>query len=222
MKAIETRYKGYRFRSRLEARWAVFFDKVGLEWVYEPEGFDLGDAGWYLPDFRIPEWRDTYIEVKPTLPTPEELYKFLKLAQGMAGSEQRGFESQVMLCGTPGVPHLQVKDGKVHIGGGYMALTATGKHGDEHGPFIDISCFAMTSGGTNLDIWPMYFRRLSGATISPVNLHGSEEHLFGLTLFHGPIPRIYVGSGVQYDAPLLKHAYEAARSARFEHGETPR
>jgi hypothetical protein len=25
-KAIETHYKGYRFRSRLEARWAVFFD----------------------------------------------------------------------------------------------------------------------------------------------------------------------------------------------------
>ena len=26
IKAIETYYKGYRFRSRLEARWAVFFD----------------------------------------------------------------------------------------------------------------------------------------------------------------------------------------------------
>lgn len=26
IKAIDTYYKGYRFRSRLEARWAVFFD----------------------------------------------------------------------------------------------------------------------------------------------------------------------------------------------------
>ncbi|MCB6994492.1 hypothetical protein LI177_13475 [bacterium 210820-DFI.6.37] len=26
LKAIQTEYKGYRFRSRLEARWAVFFD----------------------------------------------------------------------------------------------------------------------------------------------------------------------------------------------------
>lgn len=25
---IETEYKGYRFRSRLEARWAVFFDTL--------------------------------------------------------------------------------------------------------------------------------------------------------------------------------------------------
>ena len=51
LKAIETRYKGYRFRSRLEARWAVYFDTLGYEWEYEKEGYDLGDAGWYLPDF---------------------------------------------------------------------------------------------------------------------------------------------------------------------------
>ena len=31
-KAIETKYKGFRFRSRLEARWAVFFDALGIEW----------------------------------------------------------------------------------------------------------------------------------------------------------------------------------------------
>ena len=52
IKAIETVYNGYRFRSRLEARWAVFFDALGLEYEYEPEGFSLG-AGGYLPDFRL-------------------------------------------------------------------------------------------------------------------------------------------------------------------------
>jgi len=41
VRPIETKYKGYRFRSRLEARWAVFFDTLGLKWWYEPEGFDL-------------------------------------------------------------------------------------------------------------------------------------------------------------------------------------
>ena len=35
---IETIYKGYRFRSRLEARWAVFMDACGADWEYEPEG----------------------------------------------------------------------------------------------------------------------------------------------------------------------------------------
>src|SRR5690554_2670423 len=53
IKAIETGYKGYRFRSRLEARWAVYFDALGLEWDYEPEGFHLSDGRMYLPDFRV-------------------------------------------------------------------------------------------------------------------------------------------------------------------------
>jgi hypothetical protein len=35
---------GYRFRSRLEARWAVFFDVAGIPWQYEPEGFDLSSV----------------------------------------------------------------------------------------------------------------------------------------------------------------------------------
>lgn len=52
---IETVYKGYRFRSRLEARWAVFFDVMGIKWEYEPEGFELSDGSLYLPDFYLTE-----------------------------------------------------------------------------------------------------------------------------------------------------------------------
>ena len=44
LRAIQTEYKGYRFRSRLEARWAVFFDTLGVKWEYEPEGYDLGNG----------------------------------------------------------------------------------------------------------------------------------------------------------------------------------
>jgi len=64
IKAIETAYKGYNFRSRLEARWAVFFDTLGIEWEYEFEGYDLGEEGYYLPDFWLPQI-DCWIEVKP-------------------------------------------------------------------------------------------------------------------------------------------------------------
>lgn len=53
VKAIETEYAGYRFRSRLEARWAVFFDALGIEWEYEPQGYTLKDGTNYLPDFYI-------------------------------------------------------------------------------------------------------------------------------------------------------------------------
>lgn len=67
VKAIETRYAGCRFRSRLEARWAVFFDALGVTWEYEPEGFEL-PSGRYLPDFRIHlKKQDRWFEVKPPL-----------------------------------------------------------------------------------------------------------------------------------------------------------
>jgi hypothetical protein len=66
IKAIETEYRGYRFRSRLEWRWALFFDSVGLRWEYEPEGFEF-DGTRYLPDFWLPDFENgCYVEVKPT------------------------------------------------------------------------------------------------------------------------------------------------------------
>lgn len=92
IKAIETVYKGYRFRSRLEARWAVLFDSLGLKWEYEKEGFDLGDAGWYLPDFWIPELMDMVIEIKPNTPTGSEIRKCDALAWE---------ENMIMIVGSP-------------------------------------------------------------------------------------------------------------------------
>ena len=78
LKAIETVYNGYRFRSRLEARWAVFFDALGVKYEYEKEGYDL-DGTWYLPDFRLPEL-ERWIEIKGQYPTKEEINKMLALA----------------------------------------------------------------------------------------------------------------------------------------------
>jgi hypothetical protein len=46
--AIPTLYNGVQFRSRLEARWAAFFDLCKWKWEYEP--IDLN--GW-IPDFRV-------------------------------------------------------------------------------------------------------------------------------------------------------------------------
>ena len=81
LKAIETVYNGYRFRSRLEARWAVFFDAMDVEYQYEPEGFDLGDGVWYLPDFWLPHI-ETWVEIKPTeLDSHEQQKAYLLSAQ---------------------------------------------------------------------------------------------------------------------------------------------
>lgn len=67
MKAIETKYNGYFFRSRTEARWAVFFDTIGYKWQYEDEGYSLNNGRWYLPDFKLflPNDKIFYAEVKP-------------------------------------------------------------------------------------------------------------------------------------------------------------
>lgn len=95
IKPIQTRYKGYHFRSRLEARWAVLFDALGIEWEYEPEGFDLGDLGYYLPDFYLPQTRH-YVEVKRN-------GGFDNLAIGKCVALSMLLKCRVLLCeGTPG------------------------------------------------------------------------------------------------------------------------
>jgi len=63
LKIIETLYRGCRFRSRTEARWAVFFDALSMSWVYEKEGYDLGQEGYYLPDFWLTEL-NCFVEIK--------------------------------------------------------------------------------------------------------------------------------------------------------------
>ena len=67
IQAIETSYKSYKFRSRLEARWGVFFDAMGYKWEYEPEGYKLSDGTFYLPDFKIvsPQGIVNWYDVKP-------------------------------------------------------------------------------------------------------------------------------------------------------------
>ena len=82
MKAIETAYDGYRFRSRLEARWAVFFNTLGISYEYEKEGFDL-DGTYYLPDFWLPEQK-CWIEVKGQEPTKKEIEKCQHLSKALA------------------------------------------------------------------------------------------------------------------------------------------
>ena len=48
IKSKPTLYQGVRFRSRLEARWACFFNLAGWKWSYEP----MHLLGW-TPTFRV-------------------------------------------------------------------------------------------------------------------------------------------------------------------------
>lgn len=76
IKVIENEYKGYKFRSRLEARWAVFFEEMGFEWRYlKPKKVEA-----YLPDFFLPE-RNTWIEISQKTPKAEDLRKYEAFAE---------------------------------------------------------------------------------------------------------------------------------------------
>lgn len=72
-------YRGLTFRSRLEARWAMVFDELGLSFEYEPKAFET-PAGWYLPDFHLPDL-GLWVEIKPKAPDVDEEIKFQSLAK---------------------------------------------------------------------------------------------------------------------------------------------
>jgi len=78
MKAIETWYDGIRFRSRAEAREAVFLNHIGVNWRYEHQGFADDDVA-YLPDFWLPDLH-VFLEVKGEYPDHEAIAKAEALA----------------------------------------------------------------------------------------------------------------------------------------------
>lgn len=96
IKPIETVYAGYRFRSRLEARWAVVFNSMNLQFEYEQEGFELGSGLRYLPDFFLPTL-GVHAEVKPRsgLVSEADLRKLVTFSVD-------GDKPTLLIVGTPG------------------------------------------------------------------------------------------------------------------------
>lgn len=109
--AIQTNYKGYRFRSRLEARWAVFFDALSLDWEYETEGFELQSGEWYLPDFFFPQI-GMYGEVKPNHDR-EECERAAKKCGQLAQATRKPV---LLLFGVPTHAGVWAADCNFHMG----------------------------------------------------------------------------------------------------------
>lgn len=143
IKSIETHYCGYRFRSRLEARYAIFFNSLGIKWEYEFEGFVLPNGDCYLPDFYLPTFNGgMFVEVKPKELTTEEREKCWQLCVGL--------ETNVWLAvGVPSLKCYEVfywNDGKPIKGDGIpnadqaefenrmFAMSAYGKTGEMVNP----------------------------------------------------------------------------------------
>lgn len=190
IKAIETVYNGYRFRSRLEARWVVFFDTLGIRYEYEPEGYDLGEAGWYLPDFWLPDFQ-AWLEVKGVSPSVEEQEKCAALFQGsdyaaLMGIGEPCYGSLMLYC----------NDTNNSGGGeGWWKKCRWTKHSDDvrHPDFPDPTYIAVAVHRPDTCL-----------------LDGNWESLKYI------IPQVFLVE-VHW---LIWKAAEAARQARFEHGES--
>ena len=196
MKAIETRAFGYRFRSRLEARWAVFFDSLRVQWEYEPEGFDLSGVP-YLPDFRVTTGDLVFwYEVKPRGTNSCE--KFTRFSD----------------------------------------LLDNARWNDEYSPIVESRLLRGDPfdvfGSNNLcprcgdEVEPEWFDGEWGFLCHPCDMvtacgSGNPTELgFAGTGFY-PRKGWIMTSNIElrYMYSKIQVACEAARSARFEHGETP-
>ena len=93
IRSFPTVYKGRQYRSRLEARWAAFFDLLGWNAEYEP--FDLGS---WSPDFLLhAQGFDIFVEVKPITEFDQAVAAKMETAFMGAGDE---FEGNLLLLGT--------------------------------------------------------------------------------------------------------------------------
>ena len=88
---IPTVYGGIRYRSRLEARWAAFFDLVHWDYIYEP-----ADLGKWSPDFLLlPGPARGLVEVKPITSFDVET-----AARMATAARKANFDGALMLLGT--------------------------------------------------------------------------------------------------------------------------
>ena len=204
IKPIETQYNGYRFRSRLEARWAVFFDSLGINYEYEKEGYDLGfnditnETVYYLPDFYLPEY-NYWVEIKSTKGlNDEELVKLEKFSLKLTNNSNLG--TLIVLIGEPYFGKYIAES--VLRGSMWGICPLTEK--------LDLYIPGSWPGEETIDCNECksrcsLYRNPSGGKNKNGRYHG------GICFSKKPFSI--------FEHPDIIKAYQAARSARFEFGE---
>jgi len=186
IKPIETLYRGYKFRSRLEARWAVFFDTLGFKYEYEKEGFELSTGERYLPDFYLPEDK-LWVEVKGDQPNS----KYVKMLKSF--SDQLG-SALLLAVGIPGENQIQI-----------LAYDTCDSGAGNYDGYVDI--VAAKKG------------RLQLVTCSDSRVVW-DRTIYSDEFFECDLDVSYLPNRVMFHS--VAKAVDAAKSARFEFGETPR
>lgn len=203
MNAIETRYANCRFRSRLEARYAVFFTRLGIQWQYEPEGYAL-EIGPYLPDFFLPRF-GVYVEIKPTWETARPFCKVLRSFRDEVGAILLFVGTPVEVVEAGGRPRIQR----------YCHWTGAGL-------LFCVECCDSSGGSAELEAFlgadrdhEAVLNVLAWKDRTLYRCHNMVETIKRAIVCQSP-----EGRDMAIYAPYSA-AIEAARSARFEHGETP-
>lgn len=202
IKAIETKYKGCRFRSRLEARYAVLFDALGMEWNYEPEGFELEHYGRYLPDFYLPQI-DMWAEVKAKPFDINERNKAFALSSGTN-------KPVIQLTSMPEPQYFAFADVKIAIGSRMKGYEDFYFADDFVNWYLSVNNFEKTESSLQDALaWDVrYYQNKYG---KPHPSHFKN----GLMVYPG---ERFVFNTVGHE---MIHAITAARSARFEFLEFP-
>ncbi|MFE2283880.1 hypothetical protein ACFXDJ_06880 [Streptomyces sp. NPDC059443] len=218
--AIETRYAGCRFRSRLEARWAVLFDTLGVRWEYEPQGFTIprhgGGSTPYLPDFYLPQC-GTWVEVKGSeAALDRDLME--DAARALPRDEDGPYPVLLLLGPVPEAPAARASfagRSPWRPNWGWLGLSGEGdpRGREDAGHGFDVRDFYYGFNGS-ADAHCLSEMDISGPAALSRWRHWGEDPDF-LTPYDGWFEETDT-AGRQN---RVRAAYEAARGARFEHGE---
>lgn len=204
VRAIETEYRGHLFRSRLEARWAVFFDHMQIQWKYEPEGFTDGVER-YLPDFMLPDV-GCWVEVKGSHDGLVASWDKM-VAFATALPPETGPEPCLLILGDVPEPDGQV----IH-----WAMDA--RPGMSWAGFS----FQRTARGVDpiLNLFAIRASRHMGMVASLLGSDARTHTQMGDAVDYTKAFSIRCGGRGGF--PLISQCYRAARAARFDHGADPR
>jgi|WetSurSiteA1Bulk_404760.scaffolds.fasta_scaffold63904_1 hypothetical protein len=219
LKPIQTYYKGYHFRSRLEARWAVLLDTLGVKWEYEKQGYDLGDGLYYLPDFWLPE-KEIWIEVKGEY--LEEDYIKVKRLTAQSRKEVHMVIGEI---GKHEIRRLSIKPEetlKKDINGRVYFRQAYDGEVGIHCPICQESMtfFGGVEKRDDTVIINMLCACRCDWSVVFYN-HDGSMHLYIENASEAISDSELVLWLAKGDKELEKKAILAAKQARFEHGETP-
>ena len=204
IKAIETRYDGYVFRSRLEARWAVFFKYLKIKYVYEPEGFVLDDGTYYLPDFYLPEF-NVMVEIKPSRDRDDGKARKFGLSEAYCGFGE-GCYGGILICYGDPVDHdLRFISACESSESGCMDYDTDDM--DNPKPYF------CADGSSSNEKWEAF-----------IFIHdGKTERCFANTdrvlTWYYYVRSPYFQKYLPEDNKIVMQAAKAARQARFEHGQ---